>query len=218
MRLAKTSLTWPGALQAADRRVKAGSISSVERVRAQVLADNAQLDLSQAELEQQRTYVQLSSTWDEPQPGFARVGGALDAVPASITRGALLRHLDESPCAWRPREVARGEAQVDLEKRQRIPNLTVSIGSKYDQTARDGRGERVNLIGLSMPLPLFDRNQGNISPPRAASTRPATCSARPCCACAAKRYRPTTSCAPRNRSWRWSVATCCPAHRARWTR
>ncbi|WP_143491463.1 TolC family protein, partial [Pseudomonas aeruginosa] len=59
-------------------------------------------------------------------------------------------------------EVARGEAQVDLEKRQRIPNLTVSIGSKYDQTARDGRGERVNLIGLSMPLPLFDRNQGNI--------------------------------------------------------
>ncbi|WP_215200974.1 TolC family protein, partial [Escherichia coli] len=31
-----------------------------------------------------------------------------------------------------------------------------------DQTARDGRGERVNLIGLSMPLPLFDRNQGNI--------------------------------------------------------
>ncbi|MGV8584475.1 TolC family protein, partial [Pseudomonas aeruginosa] len=39
-------------------------------------------------------------------------------------------------------EVARGEAQVDLEKRQRIPNLTVSIGSKYDQTARDGRGER----------------------------------------------------------------------------
>ncbi|VDL11797.1 Cobalt-zinc-cadmium resistance protein CzcC [Pseudomonas aeruginosa] len=154
--------TWPGALQAADRRVKAGSISSVERVRAQVLADNAQLDLSQAELEQ-RTYVQLSSTWDEPQPGFARVGGALDAVPASITRGALLRHLDESPTLrLAAQEVARGEAQVDLEKRQRIPNLTVSIGSKYDQTARDGRGERVNLIGLSMPLPLFDRNQGNI--------------------------------------------------------
>ncbi|MCT2376635.1 TolC family protein [Pseudomonas aeruginosa] len=127
VRLAKTSLDLARrALQAADRRVKAGSISSVERVRAQVLADNAQLDLSQAELEQQRTYVQLSSTWDEPQPGFARVGGALDAVPASITRGALLRHLDESP------------------------------------TLRLAGGERVNLIGLSMPLPLFDRNQGNI--------------------------------------------------------
>ncbi|WP_164176730.1 TolC family protein, partial [Stenotrophomonas maltophilia] len=66
VRLAKTSLDLARrALQAADRRVKAGSISSVERVRAQVLADNAQLDLSQAELEQQRTYVQLSSTWDE---------------------------------------------------------------------------------------------------------------------------------------------------------
>ncbi|MCW5370050.1 TolC family protein [Pseudomonas aeruginosa] len=148
VRLAKTSLDLARrALQAADRRVKAGSISSVERVRAQVLADNAQLDLSQAELEQQRTYVQLSSTWDEPQPGFARVGTASSAPPT-------LRLAAQ--------EVARGEAQVDLEKRQRIPNLTVSIGSKYDQTARDGRGERVNLIGLSMPLPLFDRNQGNI--------------------------------------------------------
>lgn len=43
VRLAKTSLDLARrALQAADRRVKAGSISSVERVRAQVLADNAQ--------------------------------------------------------------------------------------------------------------------------------------------------------------------------------
>ncbi|PWG67975.1 TolC family protein, partial [Enterobacter mori] len=37
-------------------------------------------------------------------------------------------------------------------------NLTVSVGSQYDRSVR----ERVNTVGLSMPLPLFDRNQGNI--------------------------------------------------------
>ena len=37
-------------------------------------------------------------------------------------------------------------------------DLTVSIGSQYSREDR----ERVNVVGLSMPLPLFDRNQGNV--------------------------------------------------------
>jgi len=34
----------------------------------------------------------------------------------------------------------------------------VSIGSQYDASVR----ERVNLVGVSMPIPLFNRNQGNV--------------------------------------------------------
>ena len=63
--------------------------------------------------------------------------------------------------------VARGGPQADrqqreaglgLEKAQRIPDLDVSIGSQYDASVR----ERVNLVGVSMPIPLFNRNQGNV--------------------------------------------------------
>ncbi|NVL44905.1 TolC family protein, partial [Pseudomonas syringae pv. actinidiae] len=32
------------------------------------------------------------------------------------------------------------------------------VGSQYSREER----ERVNVVGLSMPLPLFDRNQGNV--------------------------------------------------------
>ena len=34
----------------------------------------------------------------------------------------------------------------------------MSLGSQYSREER----ERVNVVGLSMPLPLFDRNQGNV--------------------------------------------------------
>jgi cobalt-zinc-cadmium efflux system outer membrane protein len=55
-------------------------------------------------------------------------------------------------------QIQRAESSLELEKSQRIPDLTVSVGSQYDE----GLGERVNLLGLSMPIPLFNRNQGNV--------------------------------------------------------
>ncbi|MCW1935245.1 TolC family protein [Pseudomonas sp. MDMC_285] len=55
-------------------------------------------------------------------------------------------------------EIDRQEAGIAVEKSRRIPDLTVSLGSQYSSEDR----ERVNLVGLSMPLPLFDRNQGNV--------------------------------------------------------
>ena len=55
-------------------------------------------------------------------------------------------------------QIDKSDASLGSEKAQRIPNLTVSVGSQYDRSVR----ERVNTVGLSIPLPLFDRNQGNI--------------------------------------------------------
>ena len=55
-------------------------------------------------------------------------------------------------------QIDQREASLGLEKAQRIPDLTVSIGSQYNERER----ERVNVVGLSMPIPLFNRNQGNV--------------------------------------------------------
>jgi cobalt-zinc-cadmium efflux system outer membrane protein len=54
--------------------------------------------------------------------------------------------------------IEQQDASFALEKTQRIPDLDVSLGSQYSAEDR----ERVNLVGLSLPLPLFNRNQGNI--------------------------------------------------------
>jgi cobalt-zinc-cadmium efflux system outer membrane protein len=79
--------------------------------------------------------------------------GAAPAVEALLARV-------EQTAEWRlaAAQVERGEASLGSEKAQRIPDLTVSLGSQYSREDR----ERVNVVGLSMPLPLFDRNQGNV--------------------------------------------------------
>ena len=38
-----------------------------------------------------------------------------------------------------------------------MPDLTLSVGYSYER----GSGEHLAKLGLSMPLPLFDRNRGN---------------------------------------------------------
>lgn len=60
--------------------------------------------------------------------------------------------------AWPLPRSSAATPPLGAEKAQRIPNLTVSLGSQYSREDR----ERVNVVGLSMPLPLFDRNQGNV--------------------------------------------------------
>jgi len=55
-------------------------------------------------------------------------------------------------------EVDRRRALTDLEEARRIPDITVTLGTKRSEEL--GRNQAV--IGLALPLPLWDRNQGNV--------------------------------------------------------
>lgn len=55
-------------------------------------------------------------------------------------------------------EVGRREALLDGERAKRIPDLTLGAGVKRTHDTR----ENLPLVTLSIPLPLFDRNQGNV--------------------------------------------------------
>lgn len=47
---------------------------------------------------------------------------------------------------------------TDLEQSKRVPDVTVSVGmQRSNETQRN-----VLLFGVSVPLPVFDRNQGNL--------------------------------------------------------
>ena len=55
-------------------------------------------------------------------------------------------------------EVERRRSLVDVERSKRIPDVTFSLGVKRPtELQRDQL-----LFGVSVPLPLFDRNQGNL--------------------------------------------------------
>lgn len=150
------------ASDAAGKRVQAGKVSPVEETRARVAESTARLEAAQAQAEIRLARQRLSATWGNPSPRFARAElaeGAATDLPAIPTPQALSARLAASPSLRRARiEVRRRQALSTLERARRLPDVTVSLGVQRDEQL--GRDQAI--IGLSVPLPLFDRNQGNL--------------------------------------------------------
>ncbi|HEF4761586.1 TPA: TolC family protein [Pseudomonas putida] len=146
-------------LRVATGRIEAGKSSPVEGTRAQVQLSEVRLELSRAERDQANAYQQLSQVMGSPLPTSTTVQPATQGMPVMQVPTRLLERLNETAeLRLAKLQIDQQEASLGLEKAQRIPDLTVSIGSQYSETDR----ERVNVVGLSMPIPLFNRNQGNV--------------------------------------------------------
>ena len=146
-------------LRVAQGRINAGKAAPVEATRAQVQLSQVRLELRRAERDQATAYQQLAQVTGAPQATFTRVEEPTTALPAIASPQTLLDRLPTTAELRLARlQINQKEASLGLEKALRIPDLTVSIGSQYSETDR----ERVNLLGVSMPIPLFNRNQGNV--------------------------------------------------------
>ena len=146
-------------LQVAEGRVQAGKTSPVEATRAQVQLAETELQLRKARTALADSQRQLARVTGTAEHEGQRLSGADLAPPSAPAAARLLAVLDQVP-AMRLAEaqIQQREASLGSERAQRIPNLTVSLGSQYSREER----ERINVVGLSVPLPLFDRNQGNV--------------------------------------------------------
>jgi len=146
-------------LVVAKGRVTAGKTSPVEATRAQVQLSEIRLDLNRAQVGLSDAYRRLAASTGSAVPDFQAVATNPQSTPPLPAAAQLLARLEQAvELRLAELQILQGEANVGLEKAQRIPDLDVSIGSQYDAGAR----ERVNLVGVSMPIPLFNRNQGNV--------------------------------------------------------
>jgi outer membrane protein, heavy metal efflux system len=143
-------------LVVANGRVTAGKTSPVEATRAQVQLSEIRLELNRAQMGLTDAYRRLAASTGSATVEFQAV--ATQSLPLPPAAQLLARLEQTAELRLAELQILQGEASVGLEKAQRIPDLDVSIGSQYDAGAR----ERVNLVGVSMPLPLFNRNQGNV--------------------------------------------------------
>lgn len=146
-------------LKVVQGRVTAGQSSPVEATRAQVQLAQAHAEVRRAETQRTVAFQALARLTGSPLAAFREVQAADLSPGAAPSADALLAQLEQT-AEWRlaAAQIERGDASLGSEKAQRIPDLTVSLGSQYSREDR----ERVNVVGLSMPLPLFDRNQGNV--------------------------------------------------------
>lgn len=146
-------------LVVANGRVTAGKSSPVEATRAQVQLSEIRLERSRAEIGVTDAYRRLAAITGNANTDFQRVEAGASAIPALPSSTQLLARLENTAeLRLAELQIQQREAGLGLEKAQRIPDLDVSIGSQYDASVR----ERVNLVGVSMPIPLFNRNQGNV--------------------------------------------------------
>lgn len=145
-------------VRVAQGRIQAGKSSPVEGTRAQVQLSEVRLEQSRAERDQTNAYQQLAQVMGTPLSTSVDVQAAQQSTLAVPSNRLLERLSETADLRLAKLQIDQREASLGLEKAQRIPDLTVSVGSQYDATER----ERVNVVGLSMPIPLFNRNQGNV--------------------------------------------------------
>jgi cobalt-zinc-cadmium efflux system outer membrane protein len=145
--------------KAAAERVKAGKVPLLEETKAGVEVATARIARDRAGQELGTARTRLAASWSAPAPAFMKAGGDLDVVPDVPPLEKLSALLDDTPEAarWND-EVALAEESLALAKAARIPDVTLSAGiSRFEED-----GTYAGTVGLSMPLPLFDRNAGGI--------------------------------------------------------
>ncbi len=147
--------------QAAARRVAAGKISPVEETKAQVELANAELERAEADAALVAARQTLATLWGNPSPRFTEADGNLDALPARPEAALLRQSLDAAPAlVASERELDRRQAEINVQRSRQYPDVTLSVGAKRDNGAPE-RGT-FPVVGVAIPLPLFDRNQGNL--------------------------------------------------------
>ena len=144
---------------AVEKRVEAGKASSLEKTRFDMALASARIDLEEARRDVLAGRQRLAAQWGSTRPRFASVAGDLDRTPATASLDMLARRLAANPRLARfGAEVAQREAALAREKAAVVPDVTLRAGPRQINETKDVTA----VVGFSLPLPLWNRNQGNI--------------------------------------------------------
>jgi outer membrane protein, heavy metal efflux system len=143
------------------RRVSAGKVSPVEETKARVALAAAQIELTRAATSVAAAEEKLANTLGGPWPGRVASDAAFDALPAMPSLAQLRTRLDDAPSTRQAlANLRQSNARIGLERARRIPDVTISAG--YKRVTTGGLGDNQAVVGVSIPLPIFDTNRGAI--------------------------------------------------------
>ncbi|MFO7821954.1 MAG: TolC family protein [Lentisphaeria bacterium] len=158
--VAEQELELAGEIQAAvEKRVEAGASPEIEQIRARVPVAKAEVKVRQWQRRLAAAHRQLALSWDSRKPEFTTVTGNLDDLTEPPSPEALASLISRNPevAQWAVK-VSVHRAEEDLARAEAVPDITAGIGMKRFNE----NDETAFVIGISLPLPLFDRNQGEI--------------------------------------------------------
>ena len=143
-----------------EARVKGGRASPIEldRAKVSVAQARAQQEAERVKLDSARS--KLSALWGADYPTFERAGGRLGRNRTVPTVDDVRAFLQGNPTLARWGDaIAHRYAVLEVEHSKAVPNVTVGLGvRRFNEDDSSGL-----LASLSVPLPIFDRNEGNIA-------------------------------------------------------
>ena len=144
-------------LKTTSERAKAGKISPVETIKAEVDRSTSRIDVKHAQYDLKAARRKLSGTWGGTNPTFGeargRLGHLLPVPSLKALEGMVSRNPDVARLGV---AIEQHRAGVALAEAQGVPDLTVSLGAKHHNEMDD----TAFVMGISIPIPIFDRNQG----------------------------------------------------------
>jgi outer membrane protein, heavy metal efflux system len=155
-------------VDAAKKRVQAGKAPPIEETRAKVALATAKIELEQAQRDLNAFRKQLTLLWGNPAPKFKHALGDLESLVKIPDLDTLTERVRVNPAVLSSQaNLAQRKANLKLQQALRLPDITVSAGirryaQELDELDSGVLNDTTALVGISVPLPLFDRNQGNI--------------------------------------------------------
>jgi cobalt-zinc-cadmium efflux system outer membrane protein len=152
------------AVAAATARLQAGDAVREELARVEMEAARAKVELRRAESLRQQSLVALASAIGDATLSVKTLAGSLDATFEIPTLENLVGNLAAQPeIAMADADIRARTARVDLAKAERIPDVKVELLYHRLEASRENTLD----VGFSIPLPIFDRNQGRLREARA---------------------------------------------------
>lgn len=147
------------AYSAVAQKVDAGKESPVDQTKAKITLSNTRIEFENANKTLISARYQLAATWGSQNPGFVRVEGNFYDVSSIPSLEELTSLISQNPdvARWMVEKDKR-RAALDLEKAKATSDIRLGGGFQYFNEGDDA----AFILGLSIPVPLFNKNQGNI--------------------------------------------------------
>ena len=151
-------------LAAAEERVQAGVASAAETARARAGLAMAETDLARAGAALQSARAKLTAHWGGTAQDVGTLPGHLQLPAALPDHEIMLANLARHPrLALQQDAIASQRAGLELAQAEAAPDVTLGGGLRFLRESSDA----AIVAGLSVPLPVRHRNQGNIRAARA---------------------------------------------------
>ena len=143
------------------QRVKNGLAIPLEELQAKIQTQRAALKVAELKTEVVAAWCQLESVVGVTGLQASGIDGELYKEFPKFDWAGVWQHVaDNSPEIRRAdQQIDRAQAAYQLARVQPIQNITAGIGAQYD----DSENMSVANLQISMPIPVRNRNQGNIT-------------------------------------------------------